>query len=123
MLVSCQGSSFANAIQIVSKAITGKKIGNPILECIKIEANEYNLVLTATDGEFSIEKKIKAEVFTQGVAVLNYKLISEFVSKLTADEVTLKLNEDLLVITYGDNSCSFACYNSDEFPNVEIWYR
>ena len=62
MLVNCSGLELSEGFLRVSKAISNK-ITNPILEGIKIEAEDNMLILSATDTELSIEKKIKADVY------------------------------------------------------------
>ena len=72
MLVSCHGIELSDAFMSVSKAISNK-ITNPILEGIKIVAEDDTLTFSATDTELSIEKKIKANIKTEGEAVVPYK--------------------------------------------------
>ena len=72
MLVNCQGLDLSEAFLRVSKAISNK-ITNPILEGIKIVAEDDTLTLSATDTELSIERKIKANIKTEGEAVVPKK--------------------------------------------------
>lgn len=58
MLVSCHGVDLSDAFLSVSKAISNK-ITNPILEGIKIVAEDDTLTLSATDTDLSIERKSK----------------------------------------------------------------
>ena len=53
MLVSCQGLELSDALLRVSKAISSK-ITNPILEGIKIVAEDDTLILSATDIRFHL---------------------------------------------------------------------
>ena len=61
----CEGMVLSDAAFTVSKACAVKTI-TPILECIKIKAENDGLTLPAYDGEISIEKKIKAEIIEEG---------------------------------------------------------
>ena len=65
MLVSCHGVDLSDAFLSVSKAIS-TKITNPILEGIKLVAEDDTLTLSATDTELSIERKIKANIKEEG---------------------------------------------------------
>ena len=116
MLVSCQGLELSDALLRVSKAISSK-ITNPILEGIKITAEDQTLILSATDTELSIEKKIKAEVKIEGETVVPGRFITEFVKKLTNSTIELEVNEkNQLTIRYEDSESIIQCYNPVEYP-------
>ena len=91
MLVICQGLELSEGFLRVSKAISNK-ITNPILEGIKIVAEDGTLTMSATDSELSIEKKIKADVKIEGKTVVPGRFITEFVKKLTNSEIELSLS-------------------------------
>lgn len=115
----CDGLDLSDAVLKVVKA-TGTKIGlSPILEGIKILAKEDFVLLTATDLEISIEKKIKANVKKEGETVVPGKLFSEFVRKLEGEEIELTLNENLLKIKYMDAEGFLQCMSSKEYPKIE----
>lgn len=116
MLVSCHGVELSDAFLSVSKAISNK-ITNPILEGIKIVAEGDILTLSATDTELSIERKIRANVKTEGEAVVPGKFITEFIKKLTNEMIELELNEkNQMIIKYDDSHSIIQCYNAAEYP-------
>lgn len=119
MKVRCSGLDLSDAINKVIKATSTKTI-NGILEGIKLTAENNYLVLTATDLELGIEKKIKAEVIIEGEAVVPGKLFSEYARKLINEEVELMLSENnQLKIKYVDSEGILQCYNVLEFPNLK----
>lgn len=119
MLVNCQGLDLSEAFLRVSKAISNK-ITNPILEGIKIVAEDGTLTMSATDTELSIEKKIKADVKIEGETVVPGRFITEFVKKLTNSEIELSVNEkNQLVIKYEDSQSMIQCYNPIEYPGFK----
>ena len=122
MIVSCQGLELSEWLLRVSKAISNK-IANPILEGIKIIAEEDTLTMSATDTELTIEKKIKAEVRQEGETVVPGRFITEFVKKLTNTQIELEVNDkNQLTIRYEDSESVIQCYNPVEYPgfkNVE----
>lgn len=122
MIVSCQGLELSEGLLRVSKAISNK-IANPILEGIKIIAEEDTLIMSATDTELTIEKKIKAEVRQEGETVVPGRFITEFVKKLTNTQIELEVNDkNQLTIRYEDSESVIQCYNPVEYPgfkNVE----
>lgn len=119
MLVSCHGVDLSDAFLSVSKAISNK-ITNPILEGIKIVAEDDTLTLCATDTELSIEKKIRANIKVEGEAVVPGKFITEFIKKLTNELVELEVNDkNQMTIRYDDSQTVIACYNVTEYPSFK----
>lgn len=119
MIVVCQGLELSDSLLKVSKAISNK-ITNPILEGIKLIAEDGTLTMSATDTELSIEKKIKAEVKVEGETVVPGRFITEFVKKLTNSEIELELNEkNQLIIRYEDSESIIQCYNPIEYPGFK----
>lgn len=119
MIVSCHGVDLSDAFLSVSKAISNK-VTNPILEGIKIVAEDDTLSFCATDTELSIEKRIKANVKVEGEAVVPGKFITEFVKKLTNEMVELEVNDkNQMTIRYDDSQTVIQCYNVMEYPSFK----
>ncbi|WP_058486401.1 DNA polymerase III subunit beta [Defluviitalea phaphyphila] len=104
MKVSCMKNDLLNAVNIVLKAISGKKT-IPILECILLEGEDGYLKLTGNDLELGIESTIPAKVEQTGCIALEAKIFSEIVRKLPEDEV--KINVDSNFMT------TIKCVNSE----------
>ena len=120
MKVVCEGVDLGFATAQVIKAISSKTT-NPVLEGIKLTAENDTLILSATDLELAIEKTIKADVKREGECVIPGKFFSEFVRKLTQEKIELELNEkNQLKINYTDSESFVQCYNVLEFPNLKI---
>ena len=119
MKVFCEGLDLVEAVQKVIKAASNKTI-NPILEGIKITAEDNTLTFVATDSELAIEKKIKADVKVEGETVVPGKFFSEFVKKLANEQIELDLNEkNQLKIKYTDSEVYIQCFNSLEYPTIQ----
>lgn len=119
MKVFCDGLDLNEAVLKVIKAASNKTI-NPILEGIKITAENDTLTLVATDGELIIEKKISADVKIDGETVVPGKFFSEFVKKLAHSQIELNLNEkNLLKIKYSDSEVTIQCLNAIEYPTIQ----
>ena len=117
MQVVCDGLDLSEAVLKVSRAISYKTT-NPILEGIKIVADNDYIIVSATDLDLAIEKKIKAEVKVEGETVVPGKFFSEFVRKLTKEKIELSLNDkNQLKIKYTDSEGVVQCYNSLEYPS------
>lgn len=119
MKVFCDGLDLNEAVLKVIKAASNKTI-NPILEGIKITAENDTLTLVATDGELIIEKKISADVKIDGETVVPGKFFSEFVKKLAHSQIELDLNDkNLLKIKYSDSEVTIQCLNAIEYPTIQ----
>lgn len=119
MKVFCDGLDLNEAVLKVIKAASNKTI-NPILEGIKITAENDTLTLVATDGELIIEKKINADVKIDGETVVPGKFFSEFVKKLAHSQIELDLDErNLLKIKYSDSEVTIQCLNAIEYPTIQ----
>lgn len=119
MNLVCEGLDLSEAVLKVSKAISNK-VANPILEGIKLVAEDGTLTLSATDTELAIEKKIKADIKLEGETVVPGKFFSEFLKKLASERIELVLNEkNQLKIRYTDSETLVACYPSLEYPSFQ----
>lgn len=119
MKLYCEGLDLLDAVLKVVKASSSKTI-NPILEGIKLTAEDGELTLVATDGELAIEKKIKADIRKEGEIVVPGKLFSEFVKKLSNEQIELDLNDNnQLKLKYTDSEVYIQCQDAKEFPNIQ----
>ena len=119
MKLFCNGLDLSSAVLKVVRATSPKNF-NPILEGIKLIANDETLTLIATDGDLAIEKKINADVKVNGETVVPGKFFSDFVKKLTSGDIELELNEkNQLKIRYTDSETSIQCLNPKEYPDIK----
>ncbi len=117
MQVICDGLDLSEAVLKVSRAISVRTT-NPILEGIKIVADENYIIVSATDLELSIEKKIRAEVKIEGETVVPGKFFTELVKKLTKEKIELITNDkNQLTIKYMDSQTTVQCFNALEYPS------
>lgn len=115
----CSGQELAGAIARVGKAISGKKT-NPILECVKISAENDFLKISATDMELSIQKIIKCETFVNGDFLIPYKVFSEFVTKLPDEDVEISSEDGSDInLRYGNSSAKFHILSTLEYPPMD----
>lgn len=115
----CDGLSLSEAVLKVSKACA-VRTPVPVLECVKITAGNDGVTLLATDGELSIQKHIRAEVFDEGEICVPGKLFSDFLTKLVGAEVTVATGEKGLSIHYGESVSYLQIINASEFPKIDL---
>lgn len=118
MKFSCNQQTLAKALTTVSKAVSTRTT-LPILKGILLEVDDSDLIMTATDMDLRIEKRIQVTVQESGSAVVSARLFSDIVRKLPSGVVEIE--------TSPDNTISIRCMTSefhivgqpaDEFPNV-----
>jgi len=119
MKLICEGLDLSDAVLKVSKA-TAIKTTNPILEGIKLKAENDKLILSATDLELSIEKVINADVKIEGECVVPGRFFTDFTKKLSNEKIELSLTDkDLLKVKYTDSEGFIQCLNNNEFPIIK----
>ena len=119
MRFNCNGLTLAEAVLKVSKACAVRTTA-PVMECIKISATSEGISLLATDGELSIEKKMNAEVFEEGAVCVPGKLFSDFISKLSQEEVDVTTSDKGLEISYRDSKSYMQAIAAEEFPEINL---
>lgn len=118
MKIICEGIELSDAVMKVVKACSTKTT-NPILESIKISAENDVLTLVATDGEIAIQKKIRAEVLEEGAICVPGKYFSDFIKKLENSQITMATEEDRVLISYGDSESALQLLNAEDFPVID----
>ena len=93
MKLICDGFELSEAVNTVLKA-TAIRSTNPILEGIKLKAENDVLTLQATDLELSIEKRIVADVKIEGEAVVAGRFFAELIKKLNNEKIEITKNPD-----------------------------
>lgn len=115
----CDGIVLSEAVMKVSKACAVRSTA-PIMEYIKIEAHRDSVSLIATDGELSMLKDIKAEVFEEGAVCVPGKLFCDFISKLAGQEVNIATAETGIYIGYADAGTNMQTLDESEFPVIDF---
>lgn len=115
----CDGLLLSEAVIKVSKACAIRTTA-PIMECIKLTAQGEQVTLLATDGELSIQKAIKAEIFEEGEICVPGKLFSDFIGKLSGEEISIATDEKGLEIRYRDAGTFMQSLPAEEFPEINF---
>lgn len=117
----CNGISLSDAINRVSKALPSRTIETQrILECVKAEAADGKLVLTASDGELTISHAIVAEVIEGGSAAVPGKFIVDFSRHLPDVQVECTLSgRSRMRLRYNDSEVYVQCLEPVGFPEIK----
>lgn len=117
MKAVCEGIDLSEGVLKVVKACASKTTV-PILECVKISAVNDEITLSATDGEISIIKNIKAEVYEEGEVCVPGRYFSDFIKKLEGVQISLSSDGGKMDINYADSQTSMQVLSADEFPKI-----
>lgn len=119
MKLVCEGIDLSDAVLKVVKACSTKTT-LPVLECIKISAKNDGITLSATDGEISIIKSIKAEVYEEGEVCVPGKYFADFIKKLEGVQITLTSENKKMDIIYADSQTSMQVLSAEDFPKIDL---
>ncbi len=122
MKLVCEGIDLSDAVLKVVKACSSKTTV-PVLECIKISAKNDGITLSATDGEISIIKTIKAEVYEEGEVCVPGKYFTDFIKKLEGVQITLVSEGKTMDIIYADSQTSMQVLSAEDFPKIDLDIR
>lgn len=122
MKIVCEGIDLSDATLKVVKACSSKTTV-PVLECIKISAKNDSITLAATDGEISIIKTIKAEVYEEGELCVTGKVFADFIKKLEGVQITLASDGKKMEIIYADSQTSMQVLSAEDFPKIDLEIR
>ena len=113
----CDGVVLSDAAIIVSMACATRTV-IPVYECIRITAKNDGINMVAHDGEITIEKKIKAEVFEEGEVCVNGKMFADFITKISMMSVCVSESDGGIKIAYGENSSFMQTLPASDFPFI-----
>lgn len=118
MKIVCEGLDLSEALLKVVKACAVRTTV-PVMECVKLSARNDNLTLTATDGEMTIQKKIKAEVDEEGDICVPGRYFSDFIKKVENFQLTLISENGKMDLDYADSHTSMQVLSADDFPDID----
>lgn len=110
-----------DAIAKVSKALPARDVA-PVLECIKITAENDQITLYATDKDLAIEKSIKAVVIVGGSFLVPGKIFGEYIRNIADEEtdVSLVAENNRLEISTSGSECNIGILDAEDYPETEV---
>ena len=118
MKFTCNTAILQKGINIVEKAIS-QRTSLPILENLYVETAGDKLKLRGNDLEIGIEASIDIEsIEKDGTCLLNAKTISNIVSKLPNQNITIEVSENNQVSVKGNKNVDFdiLSLSTEEYP-------
>lgn len=117
----CSQRDLRDALTAASKALP-VKAQTPILSGIYIAAKNNQLEIQATDFMLGVIAKIPAEIEQEGAIVVNGKNITEIITKMDGDIVTIATENDGQSANFKSEAASFSLYlmEAEDFPKVSV---
>ncbi len=121
MKIIVNGLDLNDAIAKVSKALPVREVA-PVLDCIKITAENDRLTLYATDKDLAIEKTIEANVIVGGAFLVPGKIFGEYIRNIANEEqdISLEMTDDnRLSICSANSECHISTFDVDDYPETK----
>jgi len=117
----CPQSELNSQLSLVSRAIPSRP-SRPILANILLTADSQSqqVTLVGFDETLAIETTFAAQVDTEGRLTLPARLLGDIVSRLSAEDVQLQLNDDETTITLVSTSGEYQVrgLSADDYPQL-----
>ena len=118
MKFTCDSNELIQILNTVTKALPSKTT-NPVLDGIKIVADENSVTMTCTDEKITIVSNTNAVVKESGSGIIPGKLFAEVVRKLNDGDISVAMNERNMFAIRGSNSrTNIAGQSADLFPEL-----
>jgi len=104
-------------LELVGRVST-KHVTLPVLQCVLLEVVGQKLVLRATNLEIAIESTCDVTTHEEGVVAVSAAVITQTVQYISQRDVTLRVEEGVLVIESEGSQTSIKIMPHEEFPTV-----
>jgi DNA polymerase-3 subunit beta len=112
--------------QVLLKAIASvngvveKKNTIPVLQNIKLEVKDDNVVLSATDMDILVTTTFVCDMKTAGTTTVLAQMFFDIVRKIpeSAPIIITQDNPNILQIKAGKSKYNLPCISAEEFPNI-----
>lgn len=119
MMLICSREELAAALTLTERAAAVRE-NVPVLGGVRIQASDGRFELSATDLEMSVTAWGKASVEQEGARVVDARLFSGLVRRLSSDQVDLRTAADgrTLEVRAGGARFSLVSMPAEEFPEL-----
>lgn len=115
MKIRVNQEALAGALKVVGRAVSTRST-LPILSNVLLAAEHGRLRLSATDLGMSIIRSVGAQVAEEGSLTVPARVLAEFVSSLSAEEVCLQAEGAKLRVSAGKSAAELHGMPAEEFP-------
>lgn len=118
MKIKCNKDTIKKGFHIVENVVSGSNI-NPMLQNVKIVANNNTLELSTTDLEVSVSYLIDSvEILEPGQMVGPENKIASIVKEWAEDSIEITEEDKKCIITGKNSYFKILCTDPEEFPTI-----
>jgi DNA polymerase-3 subunit beta len=117
MEITLPHQKLIQALELIGR-ISTKHVTLPVLQCVRIEATTDGIILQATNLEISIEIAVAGIVAESGVVAVPAQVFLQSVQFVSDKELTLRTEEQVLLIETANTNTSIKTFAVEEFPTL-----
>ncbi len=117
MKIELLKENLEKVVGVVSR-VSNKNLSLPVLGCVVFSAEAGGVVLRATNLDVSAEVSLKAKVLEPGVVAVHSHTLSQTVSALTDQRLTIRTAGNMVILEGERGTTSITTVDSTEFPTI-----
>lgn len=115
MKFTIETTKLLEGLRTASVAMVGKQT-LPILSNVKIEAKEDSIILSTTNLDIYVQKKIAAKVTKTGAVTAPFDLFSRLVGRIESAQISIEQKNNAIQFKAGDVTATIETLAAEEFP-------
>jgi DNA polymerase-3 subunit beta len=118
MKLVCSRDALAEALAIAGSVVISRTPA-PVLLCLKLEAKDGLLFISATDTEIGLLLGVaEVDVREEGVALIPADKLNQIVRASNDDSLSIEVSKNIATITGRDSKFKVFGFDPEEFPGV-----
>jgi DNA polymerase-3 subunit beta len=117
MEINISHSQLIKALELITK-ISTKHVTLPVLQCVLIDATGEEIILKATNLELGIKVAVPGRIIEPGIIAIPASTFLQSVQYINQSEITLRVEDSVLLIESLQTNTSIKSIPADEFPNI-----
>lgn len=105
------------ALELITK-ISTKHVTLPVLQCVLITVSDGKIIFKATNLELSIEVIVSGKINEGGTIAVPASTFMQSIQYINQSDVTLRVEEGVLLIESKQTNTSIKSISAEEFPNI-----
>ncbi len=117
MHITIEREQLLDRLELVGRVST-KHVTLPVLQCILLAVDKDTLTLKATNLEIGIETTLVVKVEEEGSIAIPATTLLQTIQYMSVKEVTLRVEENVLVVEGSGSETHIKSIPYDEFPHI-----
>lgn len=117
MEITIPHADLIRSLEVVGR-ISSRNLTLPILQCVLIEAKAGQITLKATNLEININLPLTGTIVEEGVVAVPSQTLLQSVQFISQKEITLRVEEQVLLLETTSSNTSIKIFPADEFPST-----